>query len=87
MIYRIHCVSGPSHQLVADGQPVDRYQITIQLVRKEKANLCRFYAFENYDTKEEAESKCWDWHIGENVDLPDDRVFWIKGGKLVNVTK
>lgn len=89
MKFQIHSVSGASHQTIANGQPCDRWLVTLQVLSMggKMRNLRRLYYMPVYSTKQEAEKAMDKWLIGDVVDLPEDKVFWIKAGKQISVAE
>ena len=57
MKFQIHSVSGSSHQTVANGQPCDRWLVTLQVLATggKVRNLRRLYYMPVFATKDEAE--------------------------------
>lgn len=89
MKFQIHSVSGASHQTIANGQPCDRWLVTLQVLATggKVRNLRRLYYMPAYSTKEEAEKAISKWVIGGMVNLPEDKVFWIKAGKQISMAE
>lgn len=87
MKFQIHSVSGASHQTVANGQPCDRWLVTLQVLAMggKMRNLRRYYYMPTFATKDEAEKAIEKWMIGGFVNLPAKQVFWIKAGKYISV--
>ena len=87
MKFQIHSVSGSSHQTIADGKPCDRWLVTLQVLAMggRMRNLRRYYYMPVFATKDEAEKAINEWAIGGMVNLPEDKVFWIKAGKQISV--
>lgn len=90
MKVKVHYVSGPAHQLMKDGVPCDQWVITVQLTIQERgacANLRRYYAIFAFDTQEQGIEEASKYHIGEIIDMPEDVISWVKGGKIVSISE